>query len=128
VLGDSYILVNGWKIQPYEADHTLIIEGNLFPEAEPLVVDSVGAYRIDVTRQVSTLVEVRIDDTQTADMSLMRKILDNRFHTDPVTGKATLYDDDGVTPIREWDIYEDVAATQPYRSQGTERRDPPVEI
>jgi hypothetical protein len=128
VLGDSYILVNGWKIQPYEADHTLIIEGNLFPEAEPLVVDSVGAYRIDVTRQVSTLVEVRIDDTQSADMSLMRKILDNRFHTDPVTGKAILYDDDGVTPIREWDIYEDVAATQPYRSQGTERRDPPSVI
>ena len=128
VLGDSYILQNGWKIQPYEADHSLVIEGNLFPTQDPLVVDTVGSFRVEVTREVSTLVEVRTDTTSAADLALMRKILDNRLHTDPATGKMTLYDDDGTTPIREWDIFEDIAGTQPYRSQGTERRDPPTEI
>lgn len=128
VLGDSYILRGGWKIQPYETDHTLVIEGNLFPEADPLVVDTIGAYRVEVKQQVSTLVEVRTDTTAAADLALMRRILDNRIESDPNTGKLTLYDDDGVTPIREWDIYEDIAAVQPYRSQGTERRDPPTEI
>lgn len=128
VLGDSYILRYGWRIQPYEADHTLIIDGNLFPEIDPLVVDTVGAYRVEVKEKVSTLVEIRTDTTAVADLALMRKILDNRLHTDPVTGKMTLYDDDGVTPIREWDIFEDVAGGQPYRGQGSERRDPPAEI
>ena len=69
-----------------------------------------------------------VEDTQTEAMLLMRKILDNALETDPVTGKMTLYDDDGVTPIREWNIYEDIAKTQPYRSQGTEVRDKPAEL
>ncbi len=63
---------------------------------------------------------------ESVDAALIRKILDNALDTDPTTGKMVLYDDDGVTPIREWDIYEDIAKTQPYRSQGTERRDPPT--
>lgn len=127
-LGDSYILENGWRIAPYEADHTLVIDGNLFVETEPLVTDTIGSYRVEVRSKVSTLVEVVVDTTQADDLALIRKILDNGLRTNPDTGKLTLYDDDGITPIREWDIYEDVAGTQPYRGQGSERRDPPVEI
>lgn len=128
VLGDSYILQRGWHIHPYEADHELVIEGNLFPEIGELVADTVGSYRVVVTRQVSTLVEVRTDTTSAADLALLRKIMDNRFVTDPVTGKATLYDDDGVTPLREWNLWEDTGQTQPYRSQGTEERGAPVDL
>lgn len=125
-LGDSYILRYGWKIAPYEADHTLVIDGNLFPEADPLVVDSVGLYRIEVKQKVSTLVEVRTDASAAADLSLIRMILDNRLQTDPSTGKMTLYDDDGLTPIREWNIWEDILQAQAYQSQGSERRDAPT--
>jgi hypothetical protein len=59
---------------------------------------------------------------------LIRRILDNRLHTDPATGIMTLYGDDGVTPLRQWNIWEDIAAAQAYRSQGTERRDAPVDL
>lgn len=129
VLGDSYILTDGWHIAPYEADHEFIIEGNLFPEiGYELVADTVGAYRVTVTRQVSTLVEVRTSDAGDADLALIRRILDNRLHTDPATGIMTLYGDDGVTPLRQWNIWEDIAAAQAYRSQGTERRDAPVDL
>lgn len=31
-LGSTYFLINGWKIRPYNGDHTLIIDGNLFTE------------------------------------------------------------------------------------------------
>jgi hypothetical protein len=31
-LGSTYFIMNGWKIRPYNADHTLIVDGNLFTE------------------------------------------------------------------------------------------------
>jgi hypothetical protein len=31
-LGTTYFLLNGWKIRPYNADHTLIVEGNIFTD------------------------------------------------------------------------------------------------
>lgn len=53
-----------------------------------------------------------------------RKHQTNKLVTDPTTGVATLYDDDGATPLETSDMFEDVAGTQPYRGQGAERRDP----
>lgn len=122
VVGDSYILENGWKIAPYEADHTLRIVGNLFAAEEPLVVDTVGNYRVRVQEQVSTLVEVREIYEQA--LTDMRKLFFNAFETNPNTGKMTVYDDDGTTVFVEGDIWEDIAKTQAYRGQGIERRDP----
>ncbi len=58
-----------------------------------------------------------------ANVNLMRQILDNRLETDPVAGVMTLYDDDGITPIRTWNIWEDILQVQAYRSRGMERRD-----
>lgn len=48
----------------------------------------------------------------------------NKFITDPSTGIATLYDDDGVSVLKQWNIFEDVSGLQPYRGRGAERRDP----
>jgi hypothetical protein len=31
-LGTTYFLLNSWKIRPYDANHTLIVEGNIFTE------------------------------------------------------------------------------------------------
>lgn len=31
-LGSTFFLLNGWKIRPFDADHTLIIDGNLFTD------------------------------------------------------------------------------------------------
>lgn len=48
----------------------------------------------------------------------------NKFVTDPTTGIATLYDDDGITVLKQWNVFEDVSGVQPYRGRGAERRDP----
>jgi hypothetical protein len=64
------------------------------------------------------------DMTITADITRTRRHQTNRFETDPDTGVATIYDDDGVTPLETSDMYEDIAGAQTYRGRGAERRDP----
>lgn len=61
--------------------------------------------------------------TIAADAELARKHLTNKFVTDPATGIATLYDDDGVTVLETSQLYEDDAGAQTYRGQGAERRE-----
>lgn len=124
VIGDTYVVEGGWTIAPYEADHELVLDGNIFAVSGILVSDTVGAYRVTVTSKVSTLVEVRADTSSAADLSLLRKIMTNKLVTDPDTGIMTIYDDDGTTPLIQWDIWEDVAEMVRYRSQGLEVRDP----
>ena len=48
----------------------------------------------------------------------------NKQVTDPTTGIMTLYEDDGVTPLEEWDIWEDKDESVRYRGRGVEVRDP----
>lgn len=62
------------------------------------------------------------DQTITADAIRVRKHLTNRFETDPSTGVATLYEDDGATVAETSTLYEDVNGVQTYRGQGAERR------
>lgn len=54
-------------------------------------------------------------------LETVRKFFTNRMETNPSTGVLTLYDDDN-TALYTGNIYEDVLATQLYRSQGLERR------
>lgn len=58
-LGTSYVLAEPWQIAPYEADHELVIDGNLATElaATTLVLPTVGAYTVSAKLKVSTLVE-----------------------------------------------------------------------
>lgn len=57
--GDLYFLRDGWKIRPDEADHTLIITGNLFldeGEAGNLIVPTVGDFTVVTIAERSNLV------------------------------------------------------------------------
>lgn len=63
----------------------------------------------------------QMDDVNTL-ATLMLKLMRNKFVTNPVTGMATVYDDNGVV-LLQGQIYEDAAGTQPYRGQGAERRE-----
>jgi hypothetical protein len=54
---------------------------------------------------------------------LVEKILRNKMITDPITGIMMLYDDDGTTVLLSGPIFEDAAATQPYRDKGADRRE-----
>ena len=67
---------------------------------------------------VNTLAFMNADDTTN-----LRKLMTNRFETDPVTGTLTVYDDDDTTILYQGNIWENVLATQIYRGRGSERRD-----
>lgn len=60
---------------------------------------------------------------QAAQLERIEKLLRNRRETDPVTGLQTIYDDDGVTPLWQGAVWENVAGTIPYRGNGIDRQD-----
>ena len=87
---------------------------------------SAGAFTVRGLGDVednSTGTCVVTDKTINNTASRTRKHLTNKMITDPVTGVATLYDDDGVTVLESSQMYEDAAGTQPYQGQGAERRE-----
>lgn len=57
-LGTTYFLENGWKIRPYEGNHTLVISGNLYARdgSDPFV-STVGSYNVRIVLTVSNLVD-----------------------------------------------------------------------
>ncbi|MDX1407028.1 MAG: hypothetical protein R3330_02815 [Saprospiraceae bacterium] len=133
VLGDTYILENGWKIAPYEADHTLRIVGNLFAAEEPLVVDTVGNYRVRVQEQVATLVEVRTDTSAAADLAVIKKdvriaarggkkLIQSVNPTGGVPGVLEVYDPDDDSLVGTGDLYEDSDDTIGYRGSGIDHQ------
>lgn len=59
VLGASYLIRHGWSFKPYEADHTFRIVGNVGTQfGWELVDDTVGAYRVRVENDVSSIVSL----------------------------------------------------------------------
>lgn len=57
-LGTTFFLENGWKIRPYEGNHTLVITGNLYSrDGSDAVINTVGPYNVRVLSVISTLVE-----------------------------------------------------------------------
>jgi hypothetical protein len=55
-LGDTYFLADDWKIRPYEADHKLALNGNLFAEdGTSVTVTTIGSYQVLVEMFVSNL-------------------------------------------------------------------------
>lgn len=57
-LGTTFFLENGWKIKPFEADHTLTVSGNLYSRdgSDPFV-STIGNYNIRVNLTTSNLVD-----------------------------------------------------------------------
>lgn len=71
-LGATFFMINGWKIRPQEADHELLIVGNIYsdPNGESIVIPTIGTYTVLVTNRVSNLVDTsvsRLDLTQLLD-------------------------------------------------------------
>lgn len=62
IVGAYFFLQNqaGWRIRPHEADHELIIIGNLYPEDEllPIIVPTLGPYTVTITQERSSLTQV----------------------------------------------------------------------
>jgi len=58
-----------------------------------------------------------------ANVNIIRKILQNKTQTDPITGIMTVFDDDGTTVLFTCNIWENIAGTTPYQGNGVDRRE-----
>lgn len=57
-LGSTFFLENGWKIRPYEGNHSLNIIGNLYSRDGSFpFVQTLGSYNVLITSTVSQLVQ-----------------------------------------------------------------------
>jgi hypothetical protein len=143
----------GWRIKPPEQNINITLIGNLYPEDpnNPWRQPTVGNYQTSINTDLSVnLVQVdtggggggggatpsQVADAvwgrapDASDLTTLGGVLSalgvlgvNKTVTDPVTGKFTVYDDDGVTVLFEADLWENAGGSQRYRGQGAERRD-----
>lgn len=62
---DYFFLLNGWRVRPMEAAHTLVIEGNLFVEGggDP-IVPTLGTFQV-LVKSVVPMQAQRIEAAQT---------------------------------------------------------------
>lgn len=121
-LGITYFVINGWRLKPAEGNHRWVVEGNVFtdPSGQSVFAFTDGNFQVNAELKFTNLIDgLRIIGNDTSNS---RKILTNRTHTDPGTGIMTVYDDDDSSILLQGDLFEDVAATQPYRGQGADRR------
>lgn len=142
--------VGGWKIRPQEANHTLSVTDGILVDAtgDPFV-NTLGSYVVRINyqqpvqaitvstgggggatpAQIAAAVRTELTPELTSITSMQTKvdlataILKNKTVTDPSTGLMTVYDTDGVTPLLNAQLYENVSGTQTYRGQGAERRE-----
>jgi hypothetical protein len=138
-------LLNGWRIVPQAADHTLTVVGGILEVdggGDPFV-DPAGSYKIRINRQtpgiaigystsggssfttgdIADAVWAHSAATDLSDkMLICSRVLRNKTVTNPTTGVMTVYADDGTTPYLTAQLHENVAETQTYRGQGAEVR------
>ena len=128
--GSYFFLRNdtGWRIRPDEADHDLVISGNIYgaAPASPIFTSTVGDYVVSIRLNTSSLTQVVVSGSLTEatqnSVAAIEKILRNRTVTNPSTGVMTIYDDNGVDILYQANIFENVAESQAYRGQGAEVR------
>jgi len=130
-LGTTYVLADPWQVAPYEADHEVVFDGNLFTELATtrLVTPTVGAYTVTATRNLSTLVEVvesgtsGLTPTESAMfLDVWTRIYGGRLFEDDTTGKEKVLTAAGV-PYSEADVWSDDGVTPYDGTAGIARRD-----
>lgn len=71
-----YFLTNGWKIHPWEANHSLNVEGNLFVEggAENPFVPTSGNYNVFINISTSSDSTVTTVSTSAVDNATLNRV------------------------------------------------------
>lgn len=55
-LGSTFFIAADWKIRPYDADHRMTIDGNLYAtDGSDPFLDTIGAYTVRIMQEVSAL-------------------------------------------------------------------------
>lgn len=144
-ISSYFFLLNGVKIRPQEAHHTITVNGILYADdASDPFANTLGNWRIRVVQVTPMQAETIAVDSGgggatpsqianavwshgsalalTERVSIAQAILQNKTVTDPATGQMTVFASDGVTPLLVASLFENVAQTQAYRGQGAEVR------
>ena len=121
-LGITYFLQHGWRIRPYEADHRLIVDGNLYTEeGDSPFVQTAGSYNVMLELTVSNLIDLIVSGSGVTEQDKTDIINGVWGHTDSEfllkslknkkalvkTGSVwelIIYDDDNVTPMLQKDL------------------------
>lgn len=57
-LGSTYFLENGWKVRPQEANHVLVVKGNLYArDGSSPFVSTTGTFNVRIEMQTSNLID-----------------------------------------------------------------------
>ena len=128
VVGAYFFLQNqvgaDWRIRPSEADHELVIVGNLYPEdsTQPMIVPTLGEYTVTVHIEKSSLTQKIIsgsgvtqqDKEEIAEevwthtdglkLSDLHDLELGRWKVDTATKQMILYKADGQTPLVVFDL------------------------
>lgn len=123
-------LTNGWRIKPQESSHTLTVTSGILlvdGGGDPFI-STTGNYNVRVNYQqpvqaITAGGSGSLTTEQNDTLVLIRKLLTNRRITDPQAGEQVVFDDDDITPLVRGDLWEDVAGTQQYRGDGSDRAD-----
>jgi hypothetical protein len=129
-------LLGGARIVPYDSTHRLRVIRDTFTDdgfAGRDCFDRSGltaGVEVDIDVDFPEI-EIRfiasgsgLSTQQANDLTLIRRILQNKTITDPATGAMTVYSDDGSTPLLVAPIFKDAAGAAPYDgTTGVERRE-----
>lgn len=113
---------NGWRLVPEDVDHILNVTGEqLTAEGgsgsacfDFTILSSGTTVVINYEPPAAEVIQVGGDD-----LILIRKILQNRTHTNPTTGQMVVYDDNDSSVLVTASLYEDVGGTTPYSETST---------
>lgn len=110
-LGDTYFLEVPWKIRPYEANHKLAINGNLFArDGTSVMVPTIGAYQVLTEMFVSNLSDSSIQQLT----EIQYGIYNGGVSLDEVNGGSGQDYDWGTpyNPVDNWDDVVEVILSQ----------------
>ncbi len=71
LVGAYYFLQNGWVIRPQEADHTLVVSGNLFPipDTAALFTSTNGDFQVIIGMRTSSLTQSILTNSATSQLT-----------------------------------------------------------
>ena len=72
-----FFLMNGWRIRPYEGDHQLIINGNLYLDAGVsggAFIPTVGDYNVLITQNVANISTASIQELEIANLQQLIEV------------------------------------------------------
>lgn len=112
----------GWRIVATDADQDVEVTGNLYVTDTTLPI-----FKTIPGRTVSYFIDrsVNARDLSDANNVIMRKLMTNRIHTDPVTGIMTVWDDNDIDVFLMANLWKNTAGTIAYDGivGGAERKD-----